>query len=168
MGLIVVVIGNMCPNHSLLPLVVVLTLISGDASQAAQNTFVNPSLIEVLTTTDLPVVGESVTESLSESGKVNIQVYELDSIQRVEADLSRGLSADPHESRRVALERFQRLREEDLRRIQNAAIGLTKAAQYRVDRYPAIVFDGEVVVYGIPDVRLALFQYQQWLEGQKP
>ena len=128
----------------------------------------NPNPIEVFTTTDLTVAGEGVKDSLSESGKVNLQVFELDGIQRIEARLPKDLSDDPDESRRVVLERFQRLREEDRKKLRNAEIGLTKASQYGVDRYPAIVFDGVVAVYGITDVRLALFQYRQWQEGQKP
>ena len=161
-------IGKIYPNLSALPLLAVLTLIGNNSVQAAQNALGNPSLIEVFTTTDLPVAGEGVKESLSESRKVNLQVFELDGIQQTEARLSKGLSADPDKSRRVVLDRFQRLREEDRRRIRSAAMGLAKASQYGVDRYPAIVFDGEVVVYGISDVHLALLHYHQWQEGRKP
>ncbi len=46
--------------------------------------------------------------------------------------------------------------------IQNAAVGLAKAIQYGVDRYPAIVFGGEVVVYGLTDLSPALDHYQAW------
>ena len=35
--------------------------------------------------------------------------------------------------------------------LENAAIGLVKAMQYGLDRYPAIVFDGQFVVYGMTD-----------------
>ncbi len=159
-------IGKIGQNCSVLPLVAVLALIANNSAQAAQNVLGNPSLIEVFITTDLTVVG--VIDSLSESGKLNLQVFELDGIQRIEARLSKGLSADPDKSRRVVLKRFQRLHEEDRKLLRNAAMGLVKAAQYGVDRHPAIVFDGKVVVYGIPNIRLALFQYQQWQEGQKP
>jgi len=31
-----------------------------------------------------------------------------------------------------------------------------------VDRYPAIVFDGQAVVYGVTDVETALAHYQKW------
>ena len=161
-------IGKIYPNLSSLPLLAVLTLIGNNSVQAAQNVPGNPSLIEVFTTTDLPVANEGVKESLSESGKVSLQVFELDGIQRIESRLSKGLSADPDKSRRVVLDRFQRLREEDRRRIRSAAMGLAKASLYGVDRYPAIVFDGVAVVYGTTDVHLAMFQYQRWQEGRKP
>ena len=45
---------------------------------------------------------------------------------------------------------------------KNAAIGLAKAVQYGIDRYPAIVFDGRVVVYGVTDLVEALDRYKAW------
>jgi len=51
--------------------------------------------------------------------------------------------------------------------MQRAAIGLAKVAQYGVDRYPVIVFDGEVAIYGVTGMREALHRYQQWREGGK-
>jgi hypothetical protein len=44
--------------------------------------------------------------------------------------------------------------------------GLVQAMQYGIDRYPAIVFDGKAVVYGITDVRAATQRYQQWQAGR--
>jgi integrating conjugative element protein (TIGR03757 family) len=52
--------------------------------------------------------------------------------------------------------------------MQRAAMGLAKAVQYGVDRYPAIVFDGQVVVYGITDLEAALQHYRAWLTGDQP
>ncbi len=37
--------------------------------------------------------------------------------------------------------------------------------QYGVDRYPAIVFDGKAVVYGVTDVKAATRLYEQWREA---
>ena len=142
-------------------LIAVLTLVGSNSAKAAQNVSANPSLIEVFTSTDLPIAGGGVKALLSESGKVNLQVFELDGIQQMEDRLSKGLSADPIESRRVVLERFQQLRRGGHKRIRNAATGLAKATQYGVDRYPAIVFDGALVVYGVTDIHSALFQYHQ-------
>ena len=52
------------------------------------------------------------------------------------------------------------------RTVENAAKGLVQAMQYGIDRYPAIVFDGKAVVYGITDVRAATQRYQQWQAGE--
>ena len=34
--------------------------------------------------------------------------------------------------------------------------------QYGIDRYPAIVFDGQAVVYGLTDIYAAYQLYQRW------
>jgi integrating conjugative element protein (TIGR03757 family) len=52
--------------------------------------------------------------------------------------------------------------------MQQAAIGLAKAVQYGVDRYPAMVFDGGAVIYGVTDIHQALLRYRQWREGRRP
>jgi len=97
---------------------------------------------------------------------MEFHVYELDGIQRIETKLSEGLTADPEKSKRVVLQRFQELREDDRARMQRAAMGLAKAMQYGIDRYPAIVFDGDVAIYGVTDIGEALQRYQEWREGR--
>ncbi len=125
-----------------------------------------PHLVEVFTTTELPVGGEVAITSEATHAKTEVHVYELDGIQRVEAKLSQGLSADPEQSKQVVLQRFQQLHEDDHARMQRAAMGLAKTMQYGIDRYPAVVFDGEVAIYGVTDIDEALRRYQQWREGQ--
>ena len=36
--------------------------------------------------------------------------------------------------------------------MQRAAMGLAKAMQYGIDQYPAIVFDGDLAIYGVTDI----------------
>lgn len=97
---------------------------------------------------------------------MELHIYELDGIQRIETKLSDGLTADPEQSKQVVLQRFQQLHEEDRARMQRAAVGLAKAMQYGINRYPAIVFDGEVAIYGVTDISEALHRYQEWREGR--
>ena len=66
------------------------------------------------------------------------------------------------------LQRIQQLDEQTTTAIQNAAVGLAKAMQYGIDRYPAIVFGGEVVVYGLTDLNAALDHYRTWRAGTRP
>ena len=158
-------IGN---THSISPVVLILVVYGfpPGIAQAVQNEAENPHLVEVFATSvsaitrdaDLPRPG---------SGVIELQIYELDGIQRVEAKLSQGLTADPEQSKRVVLQRFQQLHEEDRAQMQRAAMGLAKALQYGVDRYPAIVFNGEVAIYGVTDIGEALHRYQQWQAGRK-
>ena len=51
--------------------------------------------------------------------------------------------------------------------VARAAVGLVRAAEYGIDRYPAIVFDGQAVVYGITDIGEALSHYRMW-QGRAP
>ena len=97
-----------------------------------------------------------------------VKVYEIDGIERLEAELSRGLARDPERARRIALRRIGRLDDTVMWWPQRAAIGLSKVVQYGIDRNPAIVFDGEAVVYGVTDIEQALHCYRQWQRASSP
>ncbi|MES9875032.1 MAG: TIGR03757 family integrating conjugative element protein [Candidatus Sedimenticola sp. 6PFRAG7] len=127
----------------------------------------HPYLVEVFTTSDAPIAGEAGINRHARRGEKEFHVYELDGIRRTEEKLSDGLPADPEQSKRVVQQRFQQLSEEDRTRMQHAAMGLAKAMQYGMDRYPAIVFDGQAVVYGVTEVQTALAHYRAWRRGGK-
>jgi integrating conjugative element protein (TIGR03757 family) len=159
-------IGNRYSTRFLLPISVLLAQLVIGTVQAAQHREENPRLVEVFTTTELPVTSESTLNRQPDSTEMEFHIYELDGIQRIETKLSDGLTADPEQSKQVVLRRFQQLHEEDRARMQRAALGLAKAMQYGIDRYPAIVFDGEMAIYGVTDIGEALHRYQEWREGR--
>ena len=143
-------------------------ILAGNVVQAARIEAVTPRVIEVFTSSDLPITGGAITNSAPGRPTADLQIYNLDGIQRVETKLSEGLTSNPELSKRVVLQRFQELHEEDRARMQRAAMGLAKATQYGVDRYPAIVIDGQAVVYGVTDVQTALAHYRAWhREGKR-
>ena len=111
-----------------------------------------PPSVEVFTASDMPI------DTGLEAGRVD--VYAIDGIERFEAELSRELPDGPDAARRIIQERIARLDKAQMQRVQRAALGLSKAMQYGVDRYPAIVFDGRAVVYGVSDVEVALHRYR--------
>lgn len=166
-GPFVQMIGNRHSISFFLPISALLALLGTAVAQAGQLVEAHPRIVEVFTTTESPVMGETVVNRLVVQGETEFHVYELDGIQSIEAKLSEGLTADPEQSKRVVLQRFQQLREEDRARMQRAAMGLAKAMQYGIDHYPAIVFDGEVAIYGVTDIGEALHRYQQWREGRE-
>ena len=127
-----------------------------------------PQVIEIFTTTDLSVAGEAAISQQPDYREIEFHVYELDGIQRIEAKLSNGLTADPEQSKHIVLQRIQQLDEVSRAQMQHAAMGLAKAVQYGIDRYPAIVFDGQVVVYGLTDLAVALQHYRAWRTGNQP
>ena len=158
-------IGNTHSISLVLPIPLVLALFGGNAVYAARAASECPSCIEVFTTSDSPITRDADLSRPS-FGVTDLHIYELDGIQRIEAKLSEGLTADPEQSKHVVLQRFQQLHEDDRARMQRAAMGLAKAMQYGIDRYPAIVFDGDVGIYGVTDIGEALHRYQEWREGR--
>lgn len=157
-------------THSIrfaVPVLIVFLLLGGGIVQANHNGVGHPRLVEMFTTADSPVNGETALDTQPGYREIEFCIYALEGIQRIEMKLSKGLTADPKQSKRVVLQRFQQLQEGDRAQLQRTAMGLAKAMQYGVDRYPAIVFDGEVVIYGVTDIREALHRYKQWRESWK-
>ena len=134
---------------------------------AAQRAVEHPQLMEVFTTTDSPVTGEDVISQPPGDDEIEFHVYALDGIQNIEAALSADLPPEPESAQHIALQRIQQLDEAARVQMQRGAMGLVKAVKYGLDRYPAIVFDGEFVIYGVTDIREALHRYRQWRGGGK-
>jgi len=126
-----------------------------------------PHVIEVFTAEKTPVV-KTETKGTGSFQVPEITVYKIDAIQSVERELSRELPAAPQQSKPIVLQRIQNLDEPARSRMQAAATGLTKAMQYGIDRFPAIVFGGQAVVYGETDVQVAHTHYRAWRSRDKP
>jgi integrating conjugative element protein (TIGR03757 family) len=92
----------------------------------------------------------------------NATVYRLDRIHVFQENLSRNLPSDPDDAKTLVLQRFQGMDRQLSRDLENAAKGLVKAMNYGIDRYPAVVFDGRAVVYGVTDLDAAADHYRQW------
>ena len=93
-------------------------------------------------------------------------VYAIDGIERLRAGLSRDLPGDPQAAREIVLARFGHMEKAQGLRLENAAQGLVRAMRYGIDRYPAIVFDGQAVVYGVSDIEAARQLWRAWQEAQ--
>ena len=120
--------------------------------------------IEVFTLSGYPI--EANTAAISP--QMGLQQYELDRIRLLETRLSRELPADPKQAEAIVLDRFQHLDRATSDSLRQSAVGLAKAMQYGIDRIPAIVFDGQAVVYGVTDISEALAHYQAWQSGKRP
>jgi len=112
-----------------------------------------PTRIEVITTPEAPVDIEVPGLDLP------VTVYDLNAPERLEARLSAGLPADSEAAIPMAKARIAGASREEL---QSAYSGLVQALQCGITRYPAIVFDGKAVVYGVADLAQALAYYQAW------
>lgn len=91
--------------------------------------------------------------------------HDLDAPARLEAELSKGLPADPQAARVVAWERVQ---DPSLASRFGAAYqGIVVALEVGVDRLPAVVFEADrdpTVVYGVDSLAEALGLYARWRE----
>ncbi len=143
------------------------TVLFGISTAYADPSHEQTLLVEAFTTTGWKIQGESVAGTQEAQQHIDVQIYELDGIQRFEEQLSKSLPINPHQAKQVALKCIQKLDEQAMIAVKNTAVGLAKAMQYEIDRYPAIVFDGQAVVYGVTDVQTALTHYQAWRKEGK-
>lgn len=90
-------------------------------------------------------------------------IYRLDALALLDEELSAGLPADEAQAMAIAQQRLRRMADVIRTRAGNAAQGLEAAMQYGIERIPAIVIDGQDVVYGVTDVDRAL---QLWRAAQ--
>lgn len=118
----------------------------------------DPNSIEVFTDSVLQVVNSAQ----------NTTVYVIDRIDQLQQELSNDLSNDPEKAKQLASQRFQRMNAQLSSELENAAKGLGRAMQYGIDRYPAVVFDGQAVVYGVTDIDVATGHYRRWRGQANP
>jgi len=145
-----------------------LTLISafGAATQAQTVDTMTSTSINVFTTTNQPI--SNVDAVVHQRPDITVQIHTLDGIKHLEDYLSQGLPGNADKARDIAIERLGHLSKATRHQLEQSATALAQALQYGVEQYPAMVFDGEVVVYGVTDLRIALAHYRQWQQVQTP
>ena len=118
--------------------------------------------LEVFTAAEFPVSGQDDRRLQG----ATVTVYAVDGLEQFESTLSQNLPADAGAAKAEALRRIGELDDARMAPAKDAAIGLAKAVQYGVDRYPAVVVNGTVVVYGVTDLVEAVARYQAWREAR--
>ena len=101
------------------------------------------------------------------TGVGDASVYEVDRLRGITQRLSIGLPADAKRAGEIARARFDAMSDAERAELQLAARVVGQAAHYRIDKVPAIVFDGRAVVYGVTDVARARTIYRRWQEGRR-
>lgn len=94
------------------------------------------------------------------------RVIELDAAQRIEAEFSAGLPNDPQRAAMVIQQRLRQGGSPLQQRMQEAYQGLTDAWSLGITATPAVVVDQLYVVYGEPDLDLALERIAQHRKEQ--
>jgi integrating conjugative element protein (TIGR03757 family) len=143
-------------------IVIALCLVYTGAAVAEES----PNRVEIFTASDEPASNwQEVSASLKEA---DVRVYWLDGIHRLEAELSQRLPADAQSAERAVLERLQHLDKDRRDRVAESALALARAVELGIDRYPAIVIDGQWVLYGLTDLSTAVTLYRRWQASHRP
>ena len=124
-----------------------------------------------------PLWAETLTvEAFTDSGQLPIPVlqkpgltvtlYDLSAPKHIEQELSAGLSTNPEAAAKLASQFIQANQEALAQRLMMAYQSHTKAMDYGLTHYPALVFNGQAIIYGVTDVLDGLNLYQTWQETQ--
>jgi integrating conjugative element protein (TIGR03757 family) len=117
-----------------------------------------PPKLEVFTAAEFPVSGQEDRRLQ----RATVTTYVVDGLDQFESMLSQNLPVAADAARAEALRRIGALDEARMAPARSAAVGLARAIQLGVDRYPAIVFDGHAVVYGVTDLGAAIDRFEAW------
>lgn len=95
-------------------------------------------------------------------------VVYLDAPERVQTQIFGPLSSSPDQAERDARAVLSSasFRQAE-RQLADAYSGVTRAWSLGLEKYPAVVFDDQFVVYGTTDVSLAMQRLSAWREGQR-
>ena len=129
------------------------------ASAALAESLNEPLRIDVFTTSTIEITGiELLQQQLVDTA---IEVRSIDGIARIEAALGHGLSANAEVAERTALSRLTTFGSGERELLAQSSQALVLAWQYDVRRYPAVVFDGRWVLYGVTNLEEAFAIFQE-------
>lgn len=143
-----------------------ISLLSLSVDVSAQATWrtVLPETMIAITSDARPLARTQRVATLLEQHGNSLQVYNLDAVDRFEAAMSRGLPANEAQARHLFASRVRGLGQENFeQRLITAYGGVVKAMQYRIERYPIIIFDQQFTIYGVTNLQIALETYQRYL-----
>jgi integrating conjugative element protein (TIGR03757 family) len=99
---------------------------------------------------------------------IQLTVYRIDGLERLERQLSLELPGTLSQAKPTVLKRLAALDASSVAAAREAAQGLARALELGIDRYPAIVIDSSVVLYGTHDLADARDRYRQWRQERQP
>ena len=99
----------------------------------------------------------------------SVTIYDLNSVEQWENEISEGLSSVESEARKQVDQIIADMGGEDVfnQAALNAYKPLTRSVQLGLLEYPAVVVDEKYVIYGTDDVDLAVERYRSWQNSRK-
>ena len=120
------------------------------------DSYFTPEII-VITSHQFPLEG---IESLN---LPNIHIHYLDAIDVIESRLSDSLPTEFEQAKALIKARIAEMDPAVFeQQLHEAYQPLLLMMRYQLDRYPAIIFDSQTVIYGVTDISQAIQRYQQW------
>ena len=114
-----------------------------------------PHSTVVITSDQFPLSGVTVPH----------QLFNLDAVDRIEQRLGKNLPADEDKALALMKQRIAGVGQSQLNQeLREAYQALILSMQYGLDRYPAVIFDQKVIVYGVTDLYAATKRYRHWLK----
>lgn len=145
-------------------LIVLMAVVLGVPAAADQSL---PASIVVIKDTETELRNTVSVRALLDARNTELKIYEIDAADRFEQSVSVNLPVDPDQARAAFERRVDRIGRDTLeRQAVEAYRGVMAAVRYQVKAYPAVIFDGSSVVYGVTDLAEALGHYQRWKAEQ--
>lgn len=88
-----------------------------------------------------------------------VKVYRVDGLAQIEASFSQGIPMDEKKAKAYFQQHQDEIKKRYSAQATNAANGITRAIQYKLDRIPAVVINQRSVVYGVTNVEQAVALY---------
>lgn len=152
--------------------IIKLTLLLGCCISIVQlawaDSMLLPKSLIVVTSNKRPVSNMEVVVNSEEGLQPDIQILNLDLVTNIQRRLSDGLPFDPEKARAIVDQRIVKIGRSQLdAELREAYLPLGTMMAYGLDRFPVIIFDRRVVIYGITDLEKATKQYRQWVKDQQ-
>ena len=152
--------------------IIKLTLLLGCCISIAQLVWADamplPESMIVVTSNKRPVSNTDMVLVSVEGSLSDIQFLNLDLVTNIEQHLSEGLPIDPEQARTIVDQRIAQIGRSQLdSELRAAYLPLGTMMAYGFDRYPVIIFDRQVVIYGVTDLAQAINRYRLWLKDQQ-
>ncbi|MET1256953.1 TIGR03757 family integrating conjugative element protein [Aliikangiella maris] len=97
----------------------------------------------------------------------DFKIYSLDDVNNFERKQSEGLPADEEKAKEIIKKKYDKLGEKNLQQmIMKAYAAKILTLRFQLEKYPAIIFDDSVVVYGEFNLNNALNAYLEMEENQ--
>jgi integrating conjugative element protein (TIGR03757 family) len=153
----------MTTAHTALASLMLLSLLANPSART-EDMKPLPTRIVIFTVSDQPI--RDLNRFRARHPEVVLRLHRLDTIHQFQERLSVGLPADRNAAKRMVLGRLQDIGKPTRDDLEQGAAALMEAVQSGVEKFPAMVFDDEWVVYGLLDLSTAFSEYRNWQGGE--